>query len=365
MGYDFLIIGTGLFGSVFAREATDKGYKCLVIDKRDHIGGNCYTHKMYNIDIHRYGPHIFHTNSDKVWNYVNRFTEFESYEHNVLANYKGTIYNLPFNLNTFGQLFGTTDVDGLKRIIEAERFKGMPTNLEEQALSMVGHTVYETLIKGYTQKQWNQHPRELPKSIITRLPVRWTFNNNYFNDTYQGIPKEGYTKIFHKLLDGCDLYLDIDYFNSREEFDSLAKKIIYTGPIDRFYDYCFGRLDYRSLRFEHSIINDKYFQDAAQINFTSTNVPYTRIIEHKRFRKNTHSYKTIITKEFPSNNLDEPYYPINNKKNTSIYEQYKNIKKSDKYIFGGRLAEYRYYDMDQTIASALNTVYKVLGTTNK
>ena len=351
---DFLVVGAGLFGSVFAREMTDKGYRCLVIDRRDHIGGNCYTEEVDGIDVHKYGPHIFHTSSEKIWNYVNRFAEFEPYEHNILANYKGNLYNLPFNMNTFNQLFGTTDPEEVKRIIESEKFKGTPTNLEEQALSMVGETVYRTLIYGYTKKQWATEPKNLPKSIITRLPVRFTFDNNYFNDTYQGIPKEGYTKMFENLLDGIDVLLDFDYFYDREKLDSMAKRVLYTGPIDKFYDYYYGELDYRSLKFEHHTLQQKTYQGCSQMNFTEALIKHTRIIEHKFFKTNPVGKTTVITKEFPANYKDtgDPFYPINNGQNMLILSQYKQIKNS-KYLLGGRLAEYRYYDMDQSVGSAL------------
>lgn len=351
---DFLIVGAGLFGSVFAREATDKGYKCLVIDRRDHIGGNCYTERVDGIDVHKYGPHIFHTSSEKIWNYVNRFAEFEPYEHNIIANYKGSLYNLPFNMNTFSQLFGTEDPEQVKQIIEKERFKGTPTNLEEQALSMVGKTVYETLIYGYTKKQWATEPKNLPKSIITRLPVRFTFDNNYFNDTYQGIPKEGYTKMFENLLDGIDVLLDFDYFYDRDTLDSMAKRVLYTGPIDKFYDYCYGELDYRSLRFEHFNLQQENYQGCSQMNFTESLIKHTRIIEHKFFKPNTKIKSTIVTKEYPAEYKEtgDPYYPINNQKNMNTLNQYKKISNS-KYFFGGRLGEYKYYDMDQSIGSAI------------
>lgn len=360
MAYDFLIVGAGLFGSVFAREATDKGYKCLVIDKRDHIGGNCYTERVDGIDVHKYGPHTFHTNSEKIWNYVNRFTEFEPFELNVIANHKGTLYSLPFNMNTFSQLFDTEDPEQVKQIIEKERFKGTPTNLEEQALSMVGETVYRTLIYGYTKKQWATDPKNLPKSIITRLPVRFTFDNNYFNDTYQGIPKEGYTKMFENLLDGIDVLLDFDYFYDSNKLDSMAKKIVYTGPIDKFYDYYYGELDYRSLKFEHNHLKQKVYQGCAAMNFTEFSIKHTRIIEHKFFQPNKKSTHTIITKEFPADYSEtkDPYYPINNKKNTYVLDRYKQIN-NPKYILGGRLAEYRYYDMDQSIGSSLAKAEKL------
>lgn len=353
--YDFVIVGAGLFGSIFAREMTDKGYKCFVIDKRDHIGGNCYTAREDGIDVHKYGPHIFHTSSEKIWNYVNRFAEFEPFELNPIANYKGKLYNLPFNMNTFSQLFGTEDPEEVKQIIEKEKFKGTPTNLEEQALSMVGETVYRTLIYGYTKKQWNKEPKYLPKSIISRLPVRFTFNNNYFNDTYQGIPKEGYTKMIENLLDGIDVLLDFDYFYDKEKLDAMSKKVLYTGPIDKFYDHYYGELDYRSLKFESRHLKQETYQGCPVMNFTDGLIKRTRTIEHKFFKSNPGGNTTVITDEFPAEYKDtnDPYYPINDDKNMGILEKYKQIK-NPKYIFGGRLAEYKYYDMDQTVGSALH-----------
>lgn len=353
MGYDYLIVGAGLFGSVFAREVTDKGYRCLVIDKRNHIGGNCYTEREDGIDVHKYGPHIFHTNSKKIWDYVNRFSEFEQYQHNVIANYNGSIYNLPFNMNTFYRMFNTCDTTEILDIIEQTKFKGTPTNLEEYALSLVGEHIYYKLIYGYTKKQWNTEPSKLPKSILSRLPFRFTFDNNYFNDAYQGIPKDGYTKLFENLLDGIETQLETDFFDKKDYFESIAKKIIYTGPLDRIYDYCYGKLDYRSLVFEHTKLDQEIYQGCSQMNFTDPFTTYTRIIEHKFFKKQT-TKNTIITKEYPTpyTELNDPYYPINNEKNNSIATKYKQIKNS-KFIFGGRLAEYRYYDMDQSIASAL------------
>ena len=353
--YDFLIVGAGLFGSVFAREATEQGYKCLVIDKRNHIGGNCYTEKIDDIDVHKYGPHIFHTNSKEIWDYVNRFSEFEQYQHNVMANYNGSIYNLPFNLNTFYQMFNTCDKEEIVAIIEQTRFKGTPTNLEEYALSLVGEHIYYKLIYGYTKKQWNTEPSLLPKSIISRLPFKFTFDNNYFNDSYQGIPKDGYTRLFENLLDGIEIHLEIDFFDKKDYFEQIARKIVYTGALDRIYDYYYGKLDYRSLKFENIKINQEIYQGCSQMNFTDPFTPYTRIIEHKFFKKQI-TKNTIITKEYPApyTELTDPYYPIGDKKNNSIATKYKQLK-NKKFILGGRLAEYMYYDMHHVIGSALKT----------
>jgi UDP-galactopyranose mutase len=358
--YDFLIVGAGLFGSVFAREATDKGYSCIVIDKRTHIAGNCYSKDIDGISVQKYGPHIFHTSSKPIWDYINRFSEFEQYQHNVIANYFDSIYNLPFNLHTFNQMFGTYKKDEILQNIELSRFKGEPTNLEEYALSVVGRDVYQKLIYGYTKKQWGTEPRNLPKSIITRLPLRFTFDNNYYNDTYQGIPKHGYTKLFENLLDGSDVYLECDFFDSkRSTWEKIAKRIVYTGPIDKFYDYCHGKLDYRSLRFEEHKLEQESYQGCSQVNYTDAHTPYTRIIEHKFFRKIPTNH-TIITKEFPASyqETEEPYYPINNQENQSIVSKYKSIK-NDKYILGGRLAEYKYYDMHQVIGSVLKVTKRI------
>ena len=356
--YDFLIIGSGFFGSVFAREATDKGYKCLVIDKRDHIAGNCYTDNVGGIDVHKYGPHIFHTNNKRIWDYVNRFSNFDQFELNVIANYNSQLYNLPFNMWTFYQMWGVTKPEEAVEIINQQKFTGVPTNLEEYALSLVGEDIYRKLIYGYTKKQWGKEPSLLPMSIIKRLPFRFSFNNNYFNDQYQGIPSEGYTKLFENLLEGIEVSLMTDYFENRSQFDLIAKKVVYTGPIDRFYDYCFGKLDYRSLRFEEEKLDQETYQGNPTINYTDEQTPYTRIIEHKYFKKEKTSH-TIITKEFPDNN-NEPYYPINDEINTERYSRYKNIENSGKYLFGGRLAEYRYYDMHQVIGSALHKTDGVL-----
>jgi UDP-galactopyranose mutase len=356
MQYDYLIIGSGIFGAVCARELTNKGYKCLVIEKRNHIGGNCYTEKIDGINIHKYGAHIFHTSNKEVWNYVNKFVEFNSYKHHVLANYKNEIFSLPFNMFTFNKLWGVNTPEEAKNIIEQQKFKGDPNNLEEQALSLVGKDIYEKLIKGYTEKQWMKKCTELPSFIIKRLPVRFTYDNNYFFDPYQGIPKNGYTELFEKLLDNIEVKLNIDYFTDKDYFNSLAKNIIYTGPIDKFYDYCFGELEYRPLKFKHTTLNQENYQGHSVVNYTEDVIPYTRIIEHKHFNNDVSS-KTIITKEYPIewNKNEEPYYPINDNLNQEKYLKYKKLAdQEENIIFGGRLAEYKYYDMHQVIESALN-----------
>ena len=357
MKYDFLIVGAGIFGSVCARELTDAGHKCLVIDKRNHIAGNCYSKKHNKIDIHYYGAHIFHTSSKKIWKYVNRFAEFNNYRHHVVANYNGEIYSLPFNMWTFNRFWGVTKPEEAKKIIDKQKFLGSPTNLEEQAMSMVGKDIYEKLIKGYTTKQWMSEPADLPASIIKRLPVRYTYDNNYFFDTYQGIPKEGYTKLFENILDGIDIELEVDYFKIQDK--NIAKNIIYTGPIDRFYNYEYGKLPYRPLSFEHIKLDKENFQGHSVVNYTSADIAYTRIIEHKHFNF-VESEDTIITKEYPIKwtGNEEPIYPINTKENNDMYNRYASISCS-KVLFGGRLAEYRYYDMHQVIGSALNLCEKI------
>jgi UDP-galactopyranose mutase len=356
--YDFLIVGAGLFGSVFAREATDKGYKCLVIDKRNHIGGNCYTENKHGIDIHKYGPHTFHTSAKKIWDYVNRFSEFEKFELNIIANRNGKLFNLPFNMWTFYQMWGEKDPEQVKKIIHDQQYSGQISNLEEQALSLVGKDIYENLIKDYTTKQWGRDPSLLPSSIIRRLPVRFTYNNNYFNDTYQGIPKHGYTKLFENLLEGIEIDLEIDFLKKRDYYHNIAERIVYTGPIDQFYDYEYGKLDYRSLRHENEVLQRESFQGNAIVNYTDLETEYTRIIEHKFFHKNIKTNSTIITREYPAEYTEEnePMYPISDSKNTERLSQYQKISKNPRYIFGGRLAEYRYYDMHQVIASALHKV---------
>ena len=366
MIYDYLIVGSGFFGSICARELTDAGYKCLVIDKRNHIGGNCYTECIGDINVHTYGPHIFHTSNKEVWNWINQYVKFNNYINTPVANYKGEIYSLPFNMWTFSKLWGVTHPDQAKAIIKEQSNEiNEPTNLEEQAIKLVGKDIYEKLIKGYTTKQWRKDPKELPVEIIKRLPVRFTYDNNYFNDKYQGIPIGGYTQIFEKLLDGIEVKLDTDYFQ-----DLLPKhnNVIYTGPIDKFYNYQFGKLEYKSTQFDHKMILTDNYQGCAVMNYTDIDVDYTRIIEHKHF-ENSSSEITWITYEYPveyTPELTEPMYPVNDKENNFKYSQYKNLANQEKnIIFGGRLAEYKYYDMHQIIESALNVVTNEIKRNNK
>jgi len=358
--YDFLIVGAGLYGSICARELTDKGYSCLVIDKRTHIGGNCHTSRQHGIDVHTYGPHIFHTSNKEVWDYINRFTEFHTYKFSPVANYFGELYSLPFNLWTFHQVYGEHNVGAVAKKLENFKLDKEPSNLEDFAIQAVGEKMYKKLIYGYTKKQWQTDPKDLPADIIKRLPVRLTFDNNYFNDTYQGIPKDGYTAIFERLLDGMDIQLGVDYFKERNAIKS--KKTIYTGKIDELFDYCYGDLDYRSLRFKHKTYDTSNHQGTAVINFTDDVTPYTRSIEHKHFAPFVESIKTIVTQEYPVayERGIEPYYPINNKENNLKYQKYKNLADSQKDLYlGGRLAEYKYYDMHQVIASALSFVKSI------
>jgi len=362
--YDYLIVGAGLFGSTFARLATSQGKKCLVLEKRPHIGGNCYTENVEGINVHRYGPHIFHTSNEKVWEFINQYAEFNNYINSPVAYFEGKLYCLPFNMHTFYQIWGVITPEAASQKIEEQRLKldREPQNLEEQALSMVGSDIYERLIKGYTLKQWMKDPKELPPSIIKRLPVRFTFDNNYFNDKYQGIPIGGYTNIFVKMLDGIEVKCDVDYLANQEYFNSLAKKIVYTGKIDEFYDFEFGELDYRTLRFENELLPINNYQGNAVINYTSADVPYTRIIEHKHF-EGVQTPSTYITREHPEQwSRDRiPYYPINNDANMAVFSKYKEKAKFEqKIIFGGRLAEYKYYDMHAVIGSAMLAVNKEL-----
>jgi len=360
--YDFLIVGAGLFGSICARELTDSGHNICVIEKRDHIGGNCYTESINGIDVHMYGPHLFHTSSNTIWNYINKFVKFNNYNHHVVAKYKNKIYSLPFNMWTFNQFWDVTTPQEAIDIISQQKFKGNPTNLEEKALSVVGKDIYEVLIKGYTHKQWMMDPKHLPESIINRLPVRFTYDNKYFYDFYQGVPENGYTELFKKLLDKIEVRVNTDYFSNRDYYDSLANRIIYTGSIDKFYDYVYGNLDYRTLNFQHEFLSIDNFQGHSQINYTEYEIPYTRIIEHKHFYPNKKSKNTVISYEYPAKwtNTSEPIYPINNEINNTRYTKYKQLNKNNnKIIFGGRLAEYQYYDMHQVVASALSTVRKI------
>lgn len=363
--YDYLIVGAGLFGSVFAHEMKKAGKKCIVIDKRSHMGGNVYCENIDGINVHRYGAHIFHTNDKVIWDYVNSFVEFNRYTNSPLAYYKGKIFNLPFNMNTFYQLWNIKTPEEAKRKIE-QQIKSLnistPRNLEEQALSLVGKDIYEILIKGYTEKQWGRKATELPPFIIKRLPVRFTYDNNYFNDKYQGIPMGGYNKLVKKLLKGIEVKLDTDYLSSKYELNVLASKIIFTGQLDEFYNFHFGHLEYRTLEFVHKRLDIPNFQGNAVINYTEKEIPFTRIIEHKHFEFGKQP-NTVITYEYPKEWRlgDEPYYPINDAKNLGIYKKYTTLARREKnIIFGGRLGEYRYYDMHQVIGSALSKVKKIL-----
>ena len=359
--YNYIIVGSGFFGSICAYELTKKGYKCLVLEKRNHIGGNCYTSNRDGINVHDYGPHIFHTSNEKVWEWVNQFVEFNNFTLRPVANYKGEIYSLPFNMWTFNKLWGVTHPDQAKKIIyEQSSYIKEPTNLEEQAIKLVGKDVYEKLIKGYTEKQWRKPAIELPKEIIKRLPVRFTYDNNYFNDKYQGIPIGGYTQIFEKLLKGINIQLNVNYLDNKEYWDNQAEKIIYTGPIDAFYDYQFGALEYKTTKFTHTHLDfSDNHQGTPMMNYTEYKIPYTRVIEHKHF-ENTDSKTTWVTYEYPTEynpKTTEPMYPVNDAENNFRYSQYKHLADQEKnIIFGGRLAEYKYYDMHQVIESALNFI---------
>jgi len=353
--YDFLIVGSGFFGSICAYELNKKGYKVCVIDKRDHIGGNCYTSNRDNINVHDYGPHIFHTSNENVWSWINQFTTFNNFTLRPVANYKGEIYSLPFNMWTFSKIYNITHPHQL--IEKLKKYQNNdPKNLEECAITLVGKKCHKKLIKGYTEKQWRKSAKELPKEIIERLPVRLNYDNNYFNDKYQGIPIGGYTQIFEKLLDGVDVKLNIDFF--KDELPKF-KKLIYTGPIDKYFNYRFGPLEYKTVEFEHMRLDLNNHQGAAIMNYTEKKVPKTRTIEHKHFEKSI-SDVTWVTDEFPveyNSEINDPYYPVNDKTNNKIYEQYKNLSIEEKNVyFGGRLAEYKYYDMDKVILSALNFV---------
>lgn len=364
--YDFVIVGAGLFGAVFAHEATKRGKKCLVIDKRTHLGGNIYCEEVEGINVHKYGAHIFHTNDKDIWDYVNSFVEFNRYTNSPLANFEGDLFNLPFNMNTFYQLWKVkTPKEAQDKINEQVAASGItdPQNLEEQAISLVGTDIYQKLIKGYTEKQWGRKATELPAFIIKRLPLRFTFDNNYFNDKYQGIPIGGYNKLTEGLLKGIEVKTSTDFFENRENYKAIADKIVFTGHIDEYYDYCFGKLQYRSLRFENEVLDQENYQGNAVVNYTEAHIPFTRIIEHKHFEFGKQP-KTVITKEYPCewNSGMEAYYPINDDKNTEMFKRYRSLATAEKdIIFGGRLAEYKYYDMHQVVASALVRVKSIFG----
>lgn len=361
--YDYLVVGSGLFGSVFARQAADAGKKVLVIDKRPNIAGNVYTEKVEGINFHKYGAHIFHTNNTEVWNYVNRFATFNRFTNSPVANYKGELYSMPFNMYTFNKMWGVVTPEEAAAKIEEQKkeITGEPQNLEEQAISLVGRDIYEKLVKGYTEKQWGRDCKELPAFIIKRLPVRLTFDNNYFNALYQGIPIGGYTKLVENLLEGIEVRLNEDYLEDKAKWNAMAEKVVYTGAIDAYFDYALGNLEYRSVRFENEILDVPNFQGNAAVNYTDKETPWTRIIEHKWFEfgkdeEGNDLPKTIISKEYSSEWKpgDEPYYPVNDEKNGELYQKYKALaEKEENIIFGGRLGEYKYYDMDAVIASAL------------
>ncbi len=363
MTYDYLIIGAGLYGAVFAREAMDAGKSVLVVEKRPHIAGNVYTEDIEGIHVHRYGAHIFHTNDAAVWQYVNRFATFNRFTNSPVANYKGELYSLPFNMYTFNKMWGvvTPEQAAAKIAEQRKEITGEPKNLEEQAISLVGRDIYEKLIKGYTEKQWGRDCRDLPAFIIKRLPVRLTFDNNYFNALYQGIPVGGYTKLVENLLKGAEVRLNCDYFSHKAELDAMARQVIYTGPVDAYFNYSLGTLEYRSVRFETELMDIPNFQGNAAVNYTDRETPWTRIIEHKWFEFGKDAQgndlpKTVISREYSSEWKpgDEPYYPVNDAKNGALYQQYKALAdREEKVVFGGRLGEYKYYDMDQVIAAAL------------
>ncbi len=366
--YDYLIVGAGLFGACFANIMTERGKRCLVIEKRERVGGNIATENVDGITVHKFGAHIFHTSDKRVWEYVNRFAEFNNFINSPLANYKGTLYSLPFNMNTFYKLWWCKTPAEARTIVDAQRaaalsaIDGEPKNLEEKALSSVGEDVYKTLIKGYTEKQWGRDCKYLPAFIIGRVPLRFTFDNNYFDDRYQGVPVGGYSEMVTKLLDGSDVLLGVDYFSDRKKFDEMADTTLFTGEIDRFFDYKFGALEYRSLRFETEVLDTEDYQGNAVVNYTDYETPYTRIIEHKHFDKNTVAARTVITREYPEkfSGGGEPYYPINDEKNNALYGKYEKAAKAmPNVIFGGRLAGYKYYDMDDTVAAVFKLTDKL------
>lgn len=354
--YDYLVVGSGLFGAVFAHEAMKAGFSVLVLEKRDHIAGNIYTEKVEGIDVHKYGAHIFHTSDKNIWSYVDQFAEFNHFVNSPVANYKGEMYNMPFNMNTFSKMFGISTPAEALEVLDRERAEitGEPQNLEEQAISLVGRTVYTKLVKGYTEKQWGRDCTELPAFIIKRLPVRFTYDNNYFNDRYQGIPCEGYTVMVERMLDGADVLLNTNFLDDREKWLAMADNCVYTGPIDEYFGFKLGKLEYRSLKFETEVLDEENHQGVAVVNYTDRETPYTRILEHKHFNFGTQP-KTVITREYPTAWEEgmEPYYPVNDERNSALYEEYAKLAADEGVLFGGRLAEYRYYDMDDTVAAAL------------
>ena len=354
--YDYLVVGAGLFGAVFAHEAVKAGFTVLVLEKRDHIAGNIYTEEVEGIDVHKYGAHIFHTSDKNIWSYVDKFAEFNNFVNSPVANYKGEMYNMPFNMNTFSKMFNISTPAEAMEVLDKERAEitGEPQNLEEQAISLVGRTVYTKLVKGYTEKQWGRDCTELPAFIIKRLPVRFNYDNNYFNDRYQGIPCEGYTTMVERMLDGADVVLNTNFLDDREKWLGMADNCVYTGPIDEYFGYRLGKLEYRSLKFETEVLDEENHQGVAVVNYTDRETPYTRIIEHKHFNFGTQP-KTVVTREYPTAWEEgmEPYYPVNDERNTNLYHQYAELAAGEGVLFGGRLAEYRYYDMDDTVAAAL------------
>jgi len=355
--YDVLIVGSGLYGAVFARQLTDAGYKCLVIDKRSHIAGNVYSERKEGVDVHKYGPHIFHTNSKDIWDYVNRFAEFNSYEHHMRVKYQGEHYSFPVNLETFEQVFGFTSKEEVQSYLAEQQEVYKPVdNLESWAISQIGPKLYNMFVKGYTEKQWGRKATELPKAIIKRIPIRMERDDRYFNDQFQGIPIEGYTKMVEQMLDGIEVRLNIDFFDMKDEWRKTANYLIYTGPIDAYFDYKLGALEYRSLRFEEEVVNQEFFQPRSIVNYTEAEIPYTRIVEHKHFVPERSSQKTVITREYPQEWKKgmEPFYPVNNAANNSRFSEYKKLSANESNVlFGGRLGEYKYYDMHQVIGAAL------------
>ena len=366
MHYDYLVVGAGLYGAAFAQQMKENGKSVLVLERRSHIGGNVYTQEVEGIQVHCYGAHIFHTDSRKAWNYVNQFAEFNRYTNSPIANYHGELYSLPFNMHTFHRMWGVNTPQEAARIIDDQRRESgidTPRNLEEQAISLVGKDIFEKLVKGYTEKQWGRDCKDLPAFIIRRLPVRFTYDNNYFNDLYQGIPIGGYNVIIDKLFEGCDIETGVDYLEHREHYDALGETVVYTGTIDAYYQYQFGKLEYRSLRFESEVLDEENHQGVAVVNYTDRETPYTRVIEHKHFEFGTQP-KTVITREYPADWKEgmEAYYPVNDEKNQTLYQQYAALAENENHvIFGGRLAEYKYYDMDKVIASALKRTAECMG----